>query len=170
MKVCNCSLIFWNGVSLSCYRKTTYKDEGNNLVAAGYGYDFGDFKSYAPPELSASSDDHKKFAKLFNSGRQQIVVSRTCYDMNFTPALSRQIKLLILTADGAPTFRIWKNKVCNIKVCVSDADRGESIVLFGVRKAATENHLSPFIFDKLSCIIIQYYGEICDEVDCCCLC
>jgi hypothetical protein len=37
---------------LSCYRKTTYKDEADDLVAAGYGYDFGDFKSYAPPELS----------------------------------------------------------------------------------------------------------------------
>jgi hypothetical protein len=178
LRFSNCSSIFWNGVTLSCYRKASYKDEDNRLVDEGYGYDFGDWKSYAPPELATASDDHKEFAALFNSGRKQIIASRTCSDMNHTPALAKSVKLLILTADGAPALRGWKDKVGHIKVCVSDADYGESMVLFGLKEAATEIHISLFILKELSCTVIRYYREIKDEKDekdeaidvGCCLC
>jgi hypothetical protein len=157
---------------LSCYRKASYKDEDNTLVDEGYGYDFGDWKSYAPPELAEASDDHKEFAALFNSGRKQIIASRTCSDMNHTPKLPKSIKLLILTADSAPPLRVWQDKVCNTKVCVSDADHGESIVLFGSKKAATQIHTPQFTLKELSCIVTSYCGKNEDEknIDCCSCC
>jgi hypothetical protein len=111
LRFSNSSLIFWNRVSLSCYRKTTYKEEDDELLKSGYGYDFGDWKSYAPPELAAASDDHKEFAALFNSGRKQIIVSRTCSDMNHTQILAKSVKLLILTADGSPDAIYWQDKL-----------------------------------------------------------
>jgi hypothetical protein len=163
LRFSNSSLIFWSGVSLSCYQKTSYKDEADDLVAAGYGYDFGDFKSYAPPELSAASDDHKKFAELFNSGQLQIISARTCYDMNLTPKLSRQIKLLILTADGSPYFEGWSEKTSNAAVCVCDADRGTFFLIHNSIFETTHIEVVPFISNELSCILTVYYGGIFDE-------
>jgi hypothetical protein len=81
------NFIILNGVPVSCYRKTTYKKEGDDFLESGYGYDFGDWKSYPSPELQNTSDAHKEVAKLFNSGKQQIIAARTCYDMNRTPKL-----------------------------------------------------------------------------------
>jgi hypothetical protein len=171
LRFSNCSLIFWNGIFLSCYRKTTYKGEvesenkdEDNILKHGYGYDFGNWKSYAPPELSIASDDHKEFAKLFNSGRRQIVVSRTCYDMNFTPALSKQIKLLILTTDDPPGLESWKAKVSNAITCVCDACNAEFLVIFGMRHYAMQINVSSFIFNKLSCIFTICYGDVLDEI------
>jgi hypothetical protein len=164
-------------VPISCYRKTTYKKEvesnnagDDNIIKHGYGYDFGNWKSYPTPELETASNEHKKLAKLFNSGKRQIVASRICSDMNYTPSFSKSKKLLILTANGAPLLQVWKSKVQKIKVCVSDADHGESMVMFGTRNAATQIRLAPFIFNELRCVVISYYGGVENEmvdVDCC---
>jgi hypothetical protein len=172
----NCSLIFWNGVPLSCYRKTTYKMEAesedrneDNILKHGYGYDFGDWKSYAPPELSGASDDHKEFAALFNSGRRQIIVSRTCYDMNFTPTLAKSAKLLILTADGSPDATYWQDKLKNAMACVSDATRGGFMIIARIRKDTPQFCLPFSIQEKLLCVVYGYYVEVRDEdvVSCC---
>ncbi|MDR3155734.1 MAG: hypothetical protein LBT90_01355 [Holosporaceae bacterium] len=155
---------------MSCYRKTTYKAEADDLVAAGYGYDFGDFKSYALPELSAASDDHKKFAKLFNSGRGQIIAARTCYDMNLTPKLSKQIKLLILTADDSPEIRNWQSKTAMAKICVCDAKRGHFLSISNSIKNIIPVYLESFISDKLFCIVTVFYGDAVHEeadISCC---
>jgi hypothetical protein len=176
LRFSNCSLIFWKGVPLSCYRKTTYKMEAesedrneDNILKHGYGYDFGDWKSYAPPELAAASDDHREFAALFNSGRRQIIVSRTCYDMNFTQTLAKSVKLLILTADGAPSPMGWKDKICNTKACVSDADRGLFTIISGIFKTVPQFNSSFFTQDKLLYTMSAYYGGVCDEdISSCC--
>jgi hypothetical protein len=168
LRFSNCSLIVWNGVPISSYRKTTYCKEGEDqtaetdIVREGYGYDFGDWKSYSTPELADASDDHKKIAELFNSGRKQIIVSRTCSDINFTPKLSSSVKLLILTADDAPGVEWWTDKVRNTNVCVSDATRGCSISISGTRNEAERILVSHFIFENLSCILAVFYGD-CDE-------
>jgi hypothetical protein len=132
----------------------------DDLVAAGYGYDFGDFKSYAPPELSAASDDHKKFAELFNSGRGQIIAARTCYDMNLTPKLSKQIKLLILTADDSPGVTTWKHKTANAIICISDANKGGGVMIGNDQYNSTCVNFSHFICCELSCILSMFYGDI----------
>jgi hypothetical protein len=171
LRFSNCSLIFWNGVSLSCYRKTTYKDEDNELLKSGYGYDFGDWESYPTLELTTASEDHKEFAALFNSGRRQIIVSRTCSDMNHTPILAKSVKLLILTADGSPDATYWQDKLKNAIACVSDATKGCFFVICKARPIALQIRVSPFIVDELSCIVTVCYGEIKDEVvdiGCCC--
>jgi hypothetical protein len=167
----NCTFIVWNGVPISCYRKTTYKEEGNDFLENGYGYDFGDWKSYPTPELQNASDAHKEIAKLFNSGKNQIVAARTCYDMNRTPKLSKQIKLLILTADDPPGLESWKTKVSSAVTCVCDACNSEFLVISGIRYPATRINVSPFIYEELSCILTVYYGDVFDEiadVDYCC--
>jgi hypothetical protein len=49
--------------------------------------------------------------------------------------------------------------------------KGESMVINGIKKAATKIHLCPFFFEKLSCIVIRYWGEGEDEeIVGCCLC
>ncbi|MDR0753556.1 MAG: hypothetical protein LBE95_02735 [Holosporaceae bacterium] len=154
---------------MSCYRKTTYKDEDNTLVNEGYGYDSGDRKSYASPELAAASDDHKEFAALFNSGRKQIIAARTCSDMNHTPDFAKSVKLLILTADGSPSPMGWKDKVRKITVCVSDADRGLFTIVSGIFKTVPQFNSSFFTQDRLLYIMSAYYGGICDEaISSCC--
>jgi hypothetical protein len=143
----------------------------DDLVAAGYGYDFGDFKSYAPPELSAASDDHKKFAELFNSGRQQIISARTCYDMNLTPKLSKQIKLLILTADGSPRVTSWEHKTTSAITCISDANKGGGVMIGQNKQNAIHIKTPLFISQELFCVVYIFYGEVCDDeendVGCC---
>jgi hypothetical protein len=84
--------------------------------------------------------------------------------MNHTPKLSKQIKLLLLTADGSPGFEGWKNKVCKIKVCVSDADRRDFFAIFGVRNIITIIPINSFLKREMSCIFALYYGDGCDEV------
>jgi hypothetical protein len=179
LRFSNCSLIMWNGVPISCYRKTTYFKEGEDpksktdIVREGYGYDFGDWKSYPTPELADASDDHKEFAALFNSGKKQIIVSRICADMNFTPNLSSSVKLLILTADDSPGISRWKSKIGDATVCVSDANKGCSMVISGNEKEAELVGNAPFIWGKLSCILAVFYGGVCNETigeGCCCSC
>jgi hypothetical protein len=169
LRFSNCSLIFWNGVSLSSYRKASYKDEDNTLVDEGYGYDFGDWKSYAPPELATASDDHKEFASLFNSGRKQIIASRTCSDVNHTPDLAKSVKLLILTADGSPDATYWQNRLKNAIACVSDADRAGFMIISGIRKNTPQFCFPFFIQHKLLCTMYGYYEGVRDEevVSCC---
>jgi hypothetical protein len=166
LRFSNCSRIVWNGVPISCYRKTTYQKEGEgkkkeeDFINSGYGYDFGDWKSYPTPKLSEASGDHKEFAAFFNSGKKQMVASRTCSDMNFTPELPKSIKLLILTADDSPNASHWQHKIANAAVCVSDATRGGFVATSNSRKTATHIPLCPFIQNELSCIVTQYYGDI----------
>jgi hypothetical protein len=170
LRFSNSSLIFWNGVSLSCYRKTTYKEEDDELLKNSYGYDFGNWKSYPTPELSEESDAHKEFATLFNSGRRQIVVSRTCSDMIFTPTLAKSVKLLILTANDSPHPRLWRNKVCNVGVCICDANKGGGFFKGNFERTAKEIFVAPFICDELLSTLISYYGDHIDEtadIDCC---
>jgi hypothetical protein len=177
LRFSNYSLIFWDNVPVSCYRKTTYKKEVesdrkdyDSIINHGYGYDFGNWKSYPTPELETASNEHKKLAKLFNSGKRQLVASRICSDMNYTASFSKTKKLLILTANGAPMLLGWKDKVLKTNVCVSDADNGHSMVLLGISKPATQIHLAPFVFNELRCVAISYYGEVENEmvdVGCC---
>jgi hypothetical protein len=169
----NCTFIIWNGVPISCYRKTTYKEEDDELVATGYSYDFGDWKSYPTPELQNASDDHREIAKLFNSGKQQVIAARTCYDMNRTPKLSKQIKLLILTADDSPDASHWQDKTKHALVCVEDAKKGGFFVINDTRPTAMIIHVSPFIFNGLYCILAADYGSVCNEtidIGCCGAC
>jgi hypothetical protein len=169
----NCSFVIWNGVPISCYRKTTYREEVEepegkiDIVRQGYGYDFGNWKSYPTPELSHASDDHKKFARLFNTGRKQIIASRICSDLSHMQTLSKSIKLLIVQADSSPEIPGWKAMICNANVCVSDADRGCFMVISGTITFAKQIQVSPFIKDKLSCIVTVYYGDEIVEVGCC---
>jgi predicted amidohydrolase len=164
LRFSNCSLILWNGVPISCYRKTTYTKEGDDLVSEGYGYDFGDFKSYPTPELQAVSEAHKEIAKLFNSGRKQIIAAKTCSDIAFIPSLSKLIKLLILTADGSPNVIYWQDKTLNTLVCVSDADRGGFFVINKTQPTATKIQVSSFVFNELFCTFMIYYGDVRDEM------
>jgi hypothetical protein len=169
----NCTFIIWSGIPISCYRKTTYKEEDDELIATGYGYDFGDWKSYPTPELQNASDAHKEIAKLFNSGKNQIIAARTCYDMNRTPKLLKQIKLLILTADSSPDADRWQSKTINVLVCVSDAERGGFFVINNTRPCAERVSVSPFIFYELYCILTADYGRVCNEaidIGCCGTC
>jgi hypothetical protein len=171
LRFSNCSLIVWSGVPISCYRKTTYTEEADNLLDIGYGYDFGNFKSYPTPESQTASDNHKEIAKFFNNGRKQIIAARTCSDIAFTPNLSKQTKSVLLTADGSPDAIYWQNKTLNAFVCVSDADRGGFFVINKTRPAATEIQVSSLIFNELFCSLMAYYGDIRDEavdVGCCC--
>jgi hypothetical protein len=111
------------------------------------------------------------FAELFNSGRGQIISARTCYDMNLTPKLSRQIKLLIFTADGSPDAIYWKQQVSNAITCVCDSTKGCFFVLGETRFASEQLQVTPFIFSELFCILTVYYGDIHNEltdVGCCC--
>jgi hypothetical protein len=170
LRFSNCSLVLWNGVPVSCYRKTTYTEEGDDLVASGYGYDFGDFKSYPTPELQAASDEHREIAQLFNTGKQQIIAARTCYDMNRTTKLSKRIKLMILTADDSPEFLSWIDKVENAVSCVCDADRGGFLVINNNGTISTRISAPLLVFNELYCILYTYYGDVCDEmvdVECC---
>jgi hypothetical protein len=157
LRFSNCSLIFWNGISLSCYRKASYKDECNVFVNDGYGYDFGDFKSYPTPELQTASENCKEFAKLFNFGRKQVIAARTCSDMNHTPKLSKKIKLLILTADDSPGTYGWENKTTNVIVCISDATKGGGIMIRNDKQNALHLVVSPFIEEELSCILYVFW-------------
>jgi hypothetical protein len=170
LRFSNCSLIFWNGVSLSCYRKTTYTSECDDLVALGYGYDFGDWDSYLPPELQTASENHKEFAKLFNSGRKQIIAARTCSDIAFTPNLSKGIKLLLLTADDSPRKEFWREKVGHAVVCTCDATKGCEFLTEGIELYVNPVKIPTFIFNELSYILYAHYGDIRDEmveVGCC---
>jgi predicted amidohydrolase len=162
----NCSLIVWNGVPISCYRKTTYLKEDDELVASGYGYDFGDWKSYPTLELAEASDDHKEFAALFNSGRKQIVASRICSDLNFILPLSKSIKLLIIQADDAPPNTSWIRNVRNAIICYCDADRYTFTVTLSKNnvKCAARVNASGFIGSELHCVIAAYYGDGVSEV------
>jgi hypothetical protein len=170
LRFSNCSLVLWNGVPISCYRKTTYTEEGDDLVASGYGYDFGDFKSYPTPELQAASDEHKKIAKLFNSGRKQIIAAKTCSDIAFTPKLSNKIKLLILTADGSPREEWWMEKVGSAVSCTCDATKGGKFLINGIKYFAEQIKIPSSIFNELFCTLFVDYGGIRNEVldvNCC---
>jgi hypothetical protein len=164
LRFSNCSLIFWNGISLSCYRKASYKDECNVFVNDGCGYDFGDFKSYPTLELQTASENCKEFAKLFNSGRKQVIAARTCSDMNHTPKLSKQIKLLLLTADDAPPRISWKDKIGNAKVCYCDASYACAIMIPPDCNAKSSERVgvSSFIECEIHCALAIVYGD-CDE-------
>ncbi|GHU19467.1 hypothetical protein FACS189472_09280 [Alphaproteobacteria bacterium] len=155
LRFSNCSFIFWNNAAISCYRKTTYKEEDDNLVKAGYGYDFGDWKSYQTPELAEASDNHKEFAELFNSSEKQIIASRTCSDMNHTPNLLQHVRLLILTANGSPEITYWINKIGNAILCVCDADRGNFMVISGRVKCTVQKQVSAFIQNELQCVVTE---------------
>jgi hypothetical protein len=172
----NHSMIVWNGVQISCYRKTTYNEEGEepkeeiDVVRQGYGYDFGDWRSYPARQLTEASDDHKKFAELFNTGTNQIIASRICSDMNHTPDLSKSIKLLILQADDAPLREFWIPKVHNAIVCYCDAGRNICAVIKPVDKvtSAEKENVSPFIWNELRCTVALYFVGCKDEICCCC--
>jgi hypothetical protein len=149
------------------------KDE-DTILKHGYGYDFGDWKSYPTPELATASKDHKEFAVLFNSDRKQIIVSRTCYDMNFTLTLAKSVKLLILTADGAPSRTSWKDKIAKARVCYCDASYACTIMSYpDCKDELSERIVVPsFIEDKIRCVFVVYYGDCHEKIkitdDCCC--
>jgi hypothetical protein len=144
--------------------------EDDNILKHGYGYDFGDWKSYPTPELAEASDDHKEIAELFNSGKKQIIVSRTCSDMNYTPNLSKQIKLLILTTDDSPALNHWQHKAGQAKICVCDATRGSFLFISNLQINIFPIFTSDFFKDNFSCIAGMRYGRVCNEtvdVGCC---
>ncbi|MDR0580491.1 MAG: hypothetical protein LBG04_00015 [Holosporaceae bacterium] len=173
LRFSNSSLILWNRVPISCYRKATYRTEADDLVSEGYGYDFGDWKSHPTLELQAASDEHREIAQLFNTGKQQIIAARTCYDMNRTPKLSKRIKLLILTADDPPGVESWKNKVKNAVTCICDAKNTELLVISGIRYFATRVEIPSYFFNELFCILTVNYRKIHNEivdVSCCGYC
>jgi hypothetical protein len=178
LRFSNCSRIVWNGVPISCYRKTTYQKEGEgkkkeeDFINGGYGYDFGDWKSYPSSELSEASEEHKEFATLFNSGKKQVVASRTCSDMNFTPKLTESIKLLILTADDAPRLEFWIPQVRNANVCCCDASSYTCTVTLPInrKRPAERVNVSPFFGNVLHCVVAAYFGGSENEsidVGCC---
>jgi hypothetical protein len=91
--------------------------------------------------------------------------------MNRTPKLSKQIKLLILTADSSPHIKFWKHKVSNANICICDAEKGGGLVIFGVDYYALRVKVAPFIYEELSCIYEIFHGSIYDEavgIGCCC--
>lgn len=104
----NYSLVIWNGVPVSIYRKTVYHTEQDDLASIGYGFDFGNWKSHPTIELSTASQEHKNFAKLFNA-QEPLIAIRICADMLYTPSLSKKTKLLIVQANGLPPGDIWKS-------------------------------------------------------------
>jgi hypothetical protein len=172
LRFSNCTFIVWSGVPISIYRKTTHTAEADDLVAAGYGYDFGDWKSRPTTELQAASNKHKEIAKLFNSGKKQVVAARTCSDMNFTPKLPKHVKLLILTANDSSDAIYWQDKTKQALVCVSDADRGGFFVANNTRPIATIIDLGLPVFNEWFCILAVDYGSIHNEnevvdVGCC---
>jgi hypothetical protein len=142
------------------------KDE-DNILKHGYGYDFGDWKSYAHPELTTASKDHQEFAALFNSEDKQIIVARTCYDMNFIPTLAKSVKLLILTANDAPPRTSWKNKIGKAIVCYCDASYACTIMSYPDCNDCSSERIigSSFIENKVRCVFAVHYGKYCDEVE-----
>lgn len=115
----NYSLVMWNGVPISIYRKTIYHTEQDSLASVGYGFDFGNWKNYPTIELHNASPEHKEFAKLFN-GPEPLVTIRICADMLHAPLLSPKTKLLIIQANGLPTRCAWESVTTPTTCCIVD--------------------------------------------------
>lgn len=69
----NYSLIIYGGTPIAIYKKSTYANEGDSLIKAGYVYEFGDFKTHAI--------GNNPFSAIFVGDSAQ-VATRICADMN----------------------------------------------------------------------------------------
>jgi hypothetical protein len=101
----NYSLVIWNDLPISIYRKSTYCNEANaifNSANASHAYEFGDFLSH---QLGREGI-HQQIADIF-AGDASLVITRICADMNREAFLTdqhlRQNGILILPAKEAPT-------------------------------------------------------------------
>jgi hypothetical protein len=102
----------------------------------------------------------KEFSKLFNNGNQQIIVSKTCSDMNYLPKLTKSIKLLILTANDSPGRDKWKEKVGEANVCICDGTRNSYLWISDLPKIPTPIQSHNFILKELLCEATVYYGGV----------
>lgn len=163
LRFSNYSLIVWNEIPLSCYRKTVYLSEQDSLIDMGYGFDFGNWNSYQNIELASASQEHRNFAKFFNIGDKQVVMTRICADLASMPDIPRTINLLIAQANSAPGLSIWYNKIYSI-CSYCDADKGCCIIVPHQDthdkkiKNAQEINTCPFVENDLHCTIYVYQG------------
>lgn len=125
----NYSLVFWKGMPISCYRKTTYCNENNALIdQKEYAYEFGDFESYEPfsffPDHKHNfQSGHKQIGLLFNDKANRSIVTRVCADSIFMPNLQLWEKLLLLSANGCPSVSGWMHKIPkDIACCLVDGE------------------------------------------------
>lgn len=163
LRFSNYSLIVWNEISLSCYRKTVYLSEQDSLIDMGYGFDFGNWNSYQNIELASASQEHRNFAKFFNIGDKQVVMTRICADLASMPDIPRTINLLIAQANSAPGLSSWYNKIHSI-FSYCDADKGCCIIVphqdpyVKTTKDAQKINTCPFVENDLHCTIYVYQG------------
>jgi hypothetical protein len=162
----NYSLVIWNGVSISCYRKTVYLEEQDSLIDHGYGFDFGDWNSYSTIELRSASQEHQEFAELFNMGNKQAVITRICADLSNMPNVPNSVRLLMIQANSAPPG--WLEKFKNSTICCyCDADPGSggcallSKTVKGkvIQTNATEIETCSFMKNKLHCSAYKCGGH-----------
>lgn len=154
LRFSNYSLIVWNEIPLSCYRKTVYLLEQDSLIDMGYVFDFGNWNSYPTFELTQHDlVEHKKFAELFNTGTEQIVMNRICADLASMPNVSGAIKLLIVQANDAPGSWLEKFQTSTV-CCYCDAARGCAILK--PQKDVQKINTCPFVENELHCTIYKY--------------
>jgi hypothetical protein len=151
----NYSLVIWNGVVLSCYRKTVYLAEQNSLISQKYGFDFGDWNSSMSTELSSASPEHNALAELFNVGKKQVVCTRICADMTETPPILPNIKLLIIQANDPPVRINWLGLIKSpTKCCMVDSiTSGMFEMIGGGKYSKFEVVTCPFVKDEVKCTI-----------------
>lgn len=153
LRFSNYSLIIWDGIPLSCYRKTIYLKEQDSLADKGYGFDFGDWHNYSTKELSTGSLDHKKFANLFNTRDKQVVMTRICADLADMPDVPDSIKLLIAQANDAPSGWLEKFQVSTV-CCYCDAAKG--CMILKPQKNAQKINTCSFVENELHYTICEY--------------
>jgi hypothetical protein len=125
----NYSLVFWQGIPISCYRKTTYCNENNALVEQQeYSYEFGDFENYEPfsffpGHMHNFQSLHKQLGLLFNGKHEKNISMRICADTVHMPKLQTWEKILLLQANGCPSAAGWIHKLMqDTACCLIDAE------------------------------------------------
>jgi hypothetical protein len=132
-RIANYSLVIWNGLPITIYRKSTYCEEAEKNVnpvsgVATHAYEFGDFKSH----ILVTNGIFKQMAEIFAS-TNSAVITRMCSDMNhrFLNTLPKNREtLLILPANEAPKFEFIGTTLhvddyikCNEYITLHDASK-----------------------------------------------
>lgn len=143
-RVANYSLIIWNKVPISIYRKSTYCNEANDMISCGrldiHAYEFGNFET---KKLITDSEPGGKIASFF-AGDTQSFVTRICADMNKKDFLTdaHLKEMLVLPANEAPPFE----ELNTVVLQVDDNMRFNRFIL--LRNGANTIFLSP---DSIAC-------------------
>lgn len=149
-RVANYSLVIWDNIPISIYRKSTYCNEANDVVnpysTATHAYEFGNFKT---SKLITDDEHGGRIVSLFVEDAA-LFITRICSDMNKTDFLTDTFlkEILILPANEAPvtsippeTLTLQVDDKMKLNTAITLWNHGNNVQLFTNKKISIAQYV-----------------------------